>query len=266
MGVANPYGRTRMPLWVDLNRDGRLDLFEGAEARFDDRTPPFTFLRQGDRFVEAPDALKFASKIGACFASSPSSATTRISTWCAGRGQERGPRRCSIRPRCPRRSSICFRSRRSRTSPPATSTTTGPSTSFWRARILPGPVAFGRPGDNEIIADVSIDEANAGQAVRDSVSVRRARSASALASVYSADALAAERVHIGKQGAHPEGLSFSLSPDTPGVAGTAPYQPGAQTGVYVGLTAPDKWQVFVSGAPHRRIGRQEPDPSRSPSG
>ena len=62
MGIANAFGRTRMPLWVDLNRDGRLDLFEGAEARFDDRDPPFTFLRQGDRFVESTDALKFASK------------------------------------------------------------------------------------------------------------------------------------------------------------------------------------------------------------
>ena len=62
MGVANPYGRTRMPLWVDLDRDGRLDLFEGAEARFDERTPAFTFMQQGGRFGEAPDALKFASR------------------------------------------------------------------------------------------------------------------------------------------------------------------------------------------------------------
>ena len=62
LGVVNPYNRARMPLWVDLNRDGRLDLFEGAEARFDDRTPPFTFLRQGDLFVEDTGALKFASR------------------------------------------------------------------------------------------------------------------------------------------------------------------------------------------------------------
>src|SRR6185436_19053001 len=62
MGVANPYNRSRMPLWIDLNRDGWLDLFEGAEARFDDRTPPFTFLRKGERFVEEADALKFASR------------------------------------------------------------------------------------------------------------------------------------------------------------------------------------------------------------
>ena len=40
MGVLNPEGRTRMPLWLDLDADGRLDLFHGAEARFDDKTPP----------------------------------------------------------------------------------------------------------------------------------------------------------------------------------------------------------------------------------
>ena len=46
MGVFNPQARTRMPLWLDLDNDGRLDLLHGAEARFDNRTPPLAF-RQG---------------------------------------------------------------------------------------------------------------------------------------------------------------------------------------------------------------------------
>jgi hypothetical protein len=41
LGVDNLPGRTRMPLWVDLDGDGKLDLFQGAEARHDALTPPF---------------------------------------------------------------------------------------------------------------------------------------------------------------------------------------------------------------------------------
>ena len=50
MGVFNPDARTRMPLWLDLDSDGKLDLFQGAEARFDDKTPPFVFRQAGAGF------------------------------------------------------------------------------------------------------------------------------------------------------------------------------------------------------------------------
>ncbi|MDP2254271.1 MAG: VCBS repeat-containing protein, partial [Thiobacillus sp.] len=51
LGVDNPPGRTRMPLWLDIDHDGKLDLFQGAEARFDDLTPPFLFAQQDGRFA-----------------------------------------------------------------------------------------------------------------------------------------------------------------------------------------------------------------------
>lgn len=62
MGVSNPYGRTRMPLWLDLDNDGKLDLLQGAEARFDDRTPPFAFRQIDGGFQPAGDAITFASR------------------------------------------------------------------------------------------------------------------------------------------------------------------------------------------------------------
>jgi len=57
LGVDNPPGRTRMPLWLDIDGDGKLDLFHGAEARFDDLTPPFLFVQQGGRFADATPRL-----------------------------------------------------------------------------------------------------------------------------------------------------------------------------------------------------------------
>jgi len=62
LGVDNPPGRTRTPLWLDLDRDGKLDLFHGAEARFDDLTPPFLFAQQHGRFADATPNLQPASR------------------------------------------------------------------------------------------------------------------------------------------------------------------------------------------------------------
>src|SRR5205085_4236264 len=61
LGTANPIGRTRTPLWVDIDNDGKLDLFEGAEQRFDNVTPPFFFLQRGGKF-ESMDAAPLASR------------------------------------------------------------------------------------------------------------------------------------------------------------------------------------------------------------
>ncbi|CAH1202356.1 UnbV_ASPIC domain-containing protein [Candidatus Nitrotoga sp. BS] len=58
LGVDNPPGRTRMPLWLDINQDGKLDLFQGAEARFDDLTPPFMYVQQDGHFDDATPRLK----------------------------------------------------------------------------------------------------------------------------------------------------------------------------------------------------------------
>lgn len=58
LGVDNPPGRTRMPLWLDIDQDGKLDLFQGAEVRFDDLTPPFLYTQQNGRFADATPLLK----------------------------------------------------------------------------------------------------------------------------------------------------------------------------------------------------------------
>lgn len=62
LGVANPPGRTRMPLWIDLDGDGRLDLFQGAEARFDKLTPPFFFSQAAGGFLDNTAWLPMASR------------------------------------------------------------------------------------------------------------------------------------------------------------------------------------------------------------
>ncbi len=62
LGVDNLPGRTRMPLWLDANQDGQLDLFHGAEGRFDTQVPPFLFAQQAGRFADATAWLPLASR------------------------------------------------------------------------------------------------------------------------------------------------------------------------------------------------------------
>ncbi len=250
MGVVNPYGRTRMPLWIDLDHDGRLDLFEGAEVRLDDRTPPFTFLQRSGRFDEAPDALQFSSRsVPFCIVTELThDAFPELVCRLVGRTGTVQVFDTSVLPA------------KVLDMLPVTAfediaagdfDNDGAIDLFLARKNAPGTVAFGRPDSKEIIADVTIDAADAAKPAgfrfrsKGKVSFQ-------VASVYSGDALAAERVYIGKDGRHPDGLSFALTPDMPGVTGTTPHQSGAQTGVYVGLAAPDKWEVFVSGAP--RVG------------
>ena len=252
LGVANIYGRTRMPLWVDLNRDGRLDLFQGAEARFDDRNPPLTFLWQDGRFVEAPDALKFADKSVPFCILTELNQDSHPELVCKLEGKKRASQVFDIATLPAHDLDLL----------PATAfediaagdfDNDGAIDLFLARKNPPGKVAFGQLGSNEFIADISIDKTNfgkpAGFEFRSSgqVSFR-------VAAAHPSDALSAERIHIGLNDQHPSSLTFTLSPETAGISGIAALSTRHQAGVYIGLTAPDKWQVFISGAPELASG------------
>lgn len=245
LGVANPLGRTRMPLWVDFNRDGKLDLFEGAESRLDDQTPPFTFIQHEGRFDVATDALKLASR------SVPFCVVTEIT-------QDRYPE-LVCRTQGKSGTSQAFET----SSLPAKPLDVLPATAFedvaagdfdndgaidlFLARRTPaGRVAFGRANTNELTADVSVDEADAakptGFRFRSSGKLRFR-----IASVYSPDALTTDRIYIGARGTHPGALNFSVSADTPGLEDAM--RADRAPGVYISFKAPDKWQVDIVGAP-----------------
>jgi hypothetical protein len=193
MGVVNPYNRARMPLWVDLNRDGRLDLFEGAEARFDDRTPPFTFLRQGEVFVEDAGALKFASRSPVFCVVTELGGDAHVDLVCRVEGKNVASQIFDISTLPAREQSLL----------PATAfediaagdfDNSGSIDLFLARKNPPGPVALGRPSDNELVADIWIDEANLdkpwGFSFRTTGKV-----GFRIGSAYSVDALGGTRLH-----------------------------------------------------------------------
>ena len=242
LGVDNPEGRTRMPLWVDLNGDGRLDLFEGAERRLDDLTPPRVFLQQSaGGFGPADAALPLRAR------GAPFCVVTQLG------GNDKPALVCRLMD--PKAAVQVF----DLSSMPARTLDLLPQTAFedvvaadfdndghmdlLLARKNPaGAVAFGRPAPNRLVASVAIDQAHAGQPM--GFNFRSGGPLEAkIATQNQGNPITPERVHLGKAGTHPTGLAFAVTPEI-GVAGAA--TPGSQPGVRIGFAPPDRWTVSIT--------------------
>lgn len=244
LGVDNPPGRTRMPLWLDIDLDGRLDLFQGAEARFDDQTPPFLFAQQDGRFADATSRLKPDSR------SAPFCVLTALN-------DDRYPE------------VVCRLMGKGRpvevfdtATSPARTLDLLPNTSFedvvagdfdndgaidlFLARKNPGGrVALARGGENELTAQIELTPQN----IKDPMALRfRTHGALkvTLAGQHIGD-LAAADVKIGEQAATPASLAFELAADA---ARGLPHPPGGdRPGVLIGSPKPEHWQIEFHAQP-----------------
>lgn len=243
-GLANPLGRTRMPLWVDIDRDGRLDLFQGAEARLDTQTPPFVFMQRNGRFEAAGDVVRFESR------SVPFCVLTDLANegypdlLCrvAGKGktaQVFGTASLPLREREPL---------------PPTAFEDVAAGDFdndgwidlFLARKNPAPpVGLATAAPGEVIADLWIDAGNVGKPT--GFSFRTTGTPTFRVAPANPNLpLDAKQIRIGADGRNPEGLEFSVAPGDPSAHGAAAFQPGEGDGLYLSFSPPDKWQVLLS--------------------
>ena len=238
LGVDNPTGRARMPLWVDLDGDGRLDLFQGAEARFDTLTPPFLFTQSSGHFQDNTRWLPLQSR------SAPFCILAQLN-------DDPAPE-IVCRLMGPNTPNQVFDTR----TRPAKTLDVLPKTAFediaagdfdndgamdlFLARKNPGGrVALAHSGDRTITAQVRLTPKNL-----DKVSAFRFRTTGPVhftfAGQHTNDLTAAD-IHYGGKGAHPADLGFDLDKD---MAAGMPGKPvTSRPAVLVGSPEPGIWQV-----------------------
>jgi hypothetical protein len=246
MGVANPLGRTRMPLWLDFDRDGKLDLFQGADVRFDDRTPPFVFMQRNGRFVESADVVTFASgTVPFC-----------IVTGLTNSGIPDLVCRVSAKGKTAQIFSTAHLPLRELDPLPATAFEdiaagdfdNDGSIDLFLARKYPAPsVSLARLSGNEILVDLLIDSGNVGKQVGFGFR-STGRSTFRVAAANPNYPLSASQIRLGSGDTRPDGMEFTLTPGDAKISGLAAYRPGTEDGLYIGFTPPDQWHVQLSAA------------------
>ena len=253
LGVDNPPGRTRMPLWLDIDHDGKLDLFQGAEARFDDLTPPFLFAQQDGRFADATPRLKPDSR------SAPFCVLTELNN-------DRYPELvCRLMGKG--RPVQVFDTGTS----PARTLDLLPNTAFedivagdfdndgridlFLARKNPGGrVAMARGGERVLTAQIELSPKNIKEPTAFRFSTQGALKVT-LAGQNPGDLVLGD-VKVGEQAATPASLSFELAADA---ARGLPQPPGGdRPGVLVGSPKPGHWQIEFHARPEMFGGKAKP--------
>ena len=253
LGVDNPPGRTRMPLWLDINQDGKLDLFQGAEARFDDLTPPFLFAQQDGRFADATPRLKPDSR------SAPFCVLTALN-------EDRYPE------------VVCRLMGKDRPvqvfdtgTTPARTLDLLPNTAFddvvagdfdndgkidlFLARKNPGGrVALARGGEKVLTAQIALTPKN----IKDPTAIRFSTAGAlkvTLAGQHAGDLVPAD-VKIGEAATQPANLNFDLAADA---ARGLPRPPGGdRPAVLIGSPEPGQWQIEFHAQPEVFGGKAKP--------
>ena len=244
-GISNSLSRARMPLWADLNRDGQLDLIEGADARLDNLAPPFVFVQNNGKFTATADLLNFPSRKAPFCIITVLNNDNHPDLVCRVTAKRQTAQIFDIGSSPARDLKGLLPPTGFEDIAAADFDNDGFIDLYLARKNPPGPIAFGRTGSNEFIADIWTDQTNA-----DKPAGFTFHSAGQLiVKVFSAwppDAFSTENVHLGNQDKHPGSLTFKLSQETAGIVGLASNEPGKQLGIYIGQTSPGKWELRVT--------------------
>lgn len=240
-GVANPLSRGRMPMWLDINGDGKLDLFEGAESRLDGKTPPFLFVQGAQQFEAASPLLPIDSRGPLFCMLAGLTAGDKPGLLCRLEGQNAAVQEFDLST-LPARSLNLLPQTAFDDAASADFDHDGRMDLFLARRNPPGPVAFGWHSKRELVAGLDIDGRNVGEPLGFSFRAKGPIQLE-LGSADSEGTITPERVYLGAGGTHPAAMIFSVSPD---VGALAAGTPGGQDAVYLGFTAPDRWDVRMT--------------------
>jgi hypothetical protein len=253
LGVDNPPGRTRMPLWLDIDQDGKLDLFQGAEARFDDLTPPFLFAQLGGRFADATSRFKPDSR------SAPFCVLTALNddrypeVVCRLMGKGR-PVQVFDTGTSPARTLDLLPNTAFEDVVAGDFDNDGRIDLFLARKNSGGRVALGRGGESELTAQIELTPQNA----KEPTAFRFRTQGTLKVTLAGQDSshLVPGDVKVGEQATSPASLNFDLTADA---ARGLPHPPGGdRPGVLIGSPKPGHWQIEFHARPEVFGGKARP--------
>ena len=245
-GVANIYGRTRMPLWLDVDNNGQLDLFHGAEARFDDRIPPFMFLQKSNEFTAAAEQITFP------YRSVPFCILTALN------GDKRPELVCRVIGKNQTAQIFDLSSLPAKTLDllPVTAfediaagdfDNDGAIDLFLARKNIGGRVAFGQPSSNEFIADISTRQSDFNTPT--GFSFKTEGEITFAIKAMQPRTLTPEQIAIGANALHPPALTFSISKETAGIKDTVEANTEVDTAnaIIIKKIEGGRWKITVAG-------------------
>lgn len=253
LGVDNPPGRTRMPLWLDIDGDGKLDLFHGAEARFDDLTPPFLFAQQDGRFANATNLLKPDSRSAPFCVITELTGDRHPEVVCRLMGKGR-PVQVFDTSTSPARTLDLLPNTAFDDIVAADFDNDGRIDLFMARKNHGGRVALARGGDKELTAQIQLTPQNIQTPTAFRFSTRGTLSMT-VAGQHDGELEPAD-VKLGQAGTSPASLVFDLATDA--VRGLPQPPGGARPAVLVGSTKPGQWQIEFHGRPEMFGGKAKP--------
>lgn len=246
VGLANPEARTRMPLWVDIDGDGRLDLFMGALKRKDGKAPATVYLQDGGRFAENPGLDLFATdSVSFCILGGVDQDRS-ADLVCRVHEVEGQTVQILSTGEFPPVELEPF---------PATHFNDAVAADFdgdaqldlYLARAAPSwaPVLLGSRGSNALLADLWISS----ESVRDDLGFTfdsAGQLSIQIIDAYPGNAVGPKQVEIGAHALQPDDLEFTLSPEVAGIDRSPDFVPGDEVGVFLGRNADGQWEVRAS--------------------
>jgi hypothetical protein len=253
LGVDNPPGRTRMPLWLDIDQDGKLDLFQGAEVRFDDLTPPFLYAQQNGRFADATPLLKLDSR------SAPFCVLTALNddrypeVVCRLMGKGR-PVQVFDTATSPARTLDLLPNSAFEDVVAGDFDNDGRMDLFMPRKNPGGRVALARGGESELTAQIRLMQKNIAEPTAFRFRTQGNLTVT-LAGQHSGDLVAGD-VKLGQAAETPATLEFELAADA--ARGLPRPTGGDRPGVLIGSPKPGQWQIEFHAQPEVFGGKAKP--------